>query len=296
MSDWIFELETEYHRARWVYQGWGNGYVWRSDLNEIKPYFWQVDVEYDGNQDMAHGYADTPELAMQAAQAELSSMTETTNDYYAVATLEAAPACSYSRKATRRRNMARKRDMSLYSRHAILPERGRRPHKAPSVRAEELREIAHQRGLEAAPDPQASFPGWQTLVNCSRQALGVVGERVAATALARAGWQVTTLTHGGTDLRAKNPETGELVKVEVKTSRRGNDRKWRFNLQSARTSHKKSDVVMLQQILDSGAIYTYLIPSQELGNRKQLTLPSPDYKGKWAAYRQAATLNLATVL
>jgi hypothetical protein len=238
MSDWIFEPETEYHRNRWVWQGWGNGYVWLSDLNEIKPYFWQVDVEYGGHQNMMHGYADTPELAMAAAQDELSRMTETANDYYAAQPLEADP----------------------------------------------------------ADDPQGTFPGWQTLVTCSRHGLGVAGERIASAALINAGYEVTTLQRGGTDLRAKNPLTGELFKVEVKTARRSKDKKWRFALQTQRTSHLKSDVVMLQQILDSGAVYTYVIPAQDLGNRKLITVPSANYSGKWAAYRQSSTPRLEAVI
>lgn len=139
-----------------------------------------------------------------------------------------------------------------------------------------------------------------------RHRVGHLGELAAVLLLERAGYKVhipETRTTG--DLHAINPNTGELIRVEVKTARRGKDRKWRFTLLkidpndgSPQTDHRYSDIVLLLAVTLSGALVPFVIPVQAVAARHQIAITSDPrtYGGRFAIYRQRATaLTLAEV-
>lgn len=137
---------------------------------------------------------------------------------------------------------------------------------------------------------QPTLPGLiRQLSDQKAQAIGMIGEQLVYQALEAAGYRPVTLQHGGCDLRAISPATGEIFCVEVKTSRRGKDGRWRFKLYKAgHTDHRKSQVVVLLAITLSGDVIPFVIPTSELQNQRQAVISSDPrtYSGRLAAYRQ----------
>lgn len=135
------------------------------------------------------------------------------------------------------------------------------------------------------------------LANPTSKAVGTLGETIIAYQLQRAGYDVS-FTHPGQrrgDLRVIDTETGEVFAVEVKTSRRAKDGKWRFTLYKAgHTDYRDSDYVVLCCAQPTGATVTFVIPQAALGQRSQLTITSNPiaYAGRWAAYRQDSQVSL----
>lgn len=126
------------------------------------------------------------------------------------------------------------------------------------------------------------------------QALGMLGERHAAYLLQRVGYHVETVpkeAHAG-DLRVTCPQTGEVWRVEVKTSRRANNRRepgWQFCLRKPKhTDYAHADFVLLMAVRAAGTVVCFLIPTDAIETASQIRLAcrNPlEYKGKYARYR-----------
>lgn len=124
------------------------------------------------------------------------------------------------------------------------------------------------------------------LLDCNRRQIGTFGELLARELLLGNGYLVET--GRGCDLVAGNPHTGQVYRIEVKTSRRCKDGKWRFTLyKKSHTDHRKSDVVILMCISDVGIAIPFIIPVTELQNQRQCVICSDPfkYRGRLAAFR-----------
>lgn len=96
------------------------------------------------------------------------------------------------------------------------------------------------------------------------------------------------------DLVVTDTSTGEILKVEVKTARRGTYQgRWQFLLrkhdQHGVTDISHSDIVILLAIDDNNRIYPYVIPSKFMEQRTKVALTShPEkYSGRIASFRQS---------
>lgn len=128
-------------------------------------------------------------------------------------------------------------------------------------------------------------------LNASRHAVGTLGELIAQKLLKDNGYYVQPVEKGQglAGLRAIDQDTGQVFDVEVKTARRGKDRKWRFKLWKAgHTDHRKADVVILIALTKAGRAVSFIVPCSELTNQKQAVITShpEDYGGKLAKFRR----------
>lgn len=91
------------------------------------------------------------------------------------------------------------------------------------------------------------------------------------------------------DLVVTNIETGQILKVEVKTSMEGVGRKWKVCLNKAKhTFVGHADLVVIQLVIRTGRVVSFFIPSEILLNKNTLTWRNPETpNSKWAQYRQA---------
>lgn len=159
-----------------------------------------------------------------------------------------------------------------------------------------MHDVAYNKGAMMIAS-QLSLPTIQLyLSDDTRKAVGTMGEIVAARLLERAGYEVS-FTHNEKrgDLRAVDPATGVILRIEVKTARRGTDRKWRFLLwKQGHTDYRDANVLILLPILKSGRPVPFIIPVNLLGDRSQIVITShpEDYAGRWAQYRQKGQLRL----
>lgn len=120
------------------------------------------------------------------------------------------------------------------------------------------------------------------------QTLGVHGEQVAMALFEKNGYRVLRPGIKSGDLLVVHLETGEVNKIEVKTARRNSAGRWQFNLRKkGKTDSRYSDYVLLMAVIVSGRVVPFLIPSEEVSARSQVTLFShPDrYNGKYSDYR-----------
>lgn len=129
-----------------------------------------------------------------------------------------------------------------------------------------------------------------------RNAIGALGERMAALLLQQQGYVVD---HVGRDRQRRGDlrvidGAGEVIRVEVKTARRGKDTKWRFLLWKKSTEVKSgqdcrdADILILLAVLKTGDVVPFVIPMPEARDRSQICITShPDtYTGCWSSYRQ----------
>ena len=126
---------------------------------------------------------------------------------------------------------------------------------------------------------------------CSAQALGDVGEIYVASKLISAGYRVKKSPKFQGDLICHDQQTGERLRVEVKTARRNAQGYWQFNLRKrGKTDVSHADVIILVQITDFCKPYLYVIPTFEVGNAHQIKITSHPtvYSGKYAAFRVLA--------
>lgn len=87
----------------------------------------------------------------------------------------------------------------------------------------------------------------------------------------------------------------DTLKVEVKTARQGKNGKWLFALTKSSTDVKrfqdinKSDLVLLQCVVECGEVITFAVPTTILANNKYIRITSnpKTYNGKLAKYRVA---------
>lgn len=119
--------------------------------------------------------------------------------------------------------------------------------------------------------------------------VGAGGEAHAYRQLQEAGYVVTYPTERKQgDLKVIDKTTGEIFKVEVKTSREGRDGKWQICLnRGKKTSVKHADFVLIQLVMRSGRVVVFLIPAWIIATKKQITWRNPETpNSKWAQYRR----------
>jgi hypothetical protein len=123
----------------------------------------------------------------------------------------------------------------------------------------------------------------------SHVVLGSLGEMLLSAYLKSQGWhKVFSGEKKQGDVSGVHPETGEIVRFEVKTAKRGSQRGWQFCLnKGTKTACSHSDFVFLLVIDEHGAIYRYLVPAPYFGRITQISISSHPtaYKGKLAAFR-----------
>ena len=134
-------------------------------------------------------------------------------------------------------------------------------------------------------------PQYQRIVRCyvaMNLMVGGFGEAYAHRQFVQAGYEVACPTEKKQgDLRIKNPNTGEVLRIEVKTSQKG-VRGWCVCLNKAgKTSVEHSDMVVLQLVTRAGYVVSYFIPSELLINKKSISFRRADSpNSKWAQYRK----------
>src|SRR3972149_4533713 len=101
--------------------------------------------------------------------------------------------------------------------------------------------------IQFCPDSFESFV-WGMLVmlnNPKAHSVGLYGEQILYNVLTDKGYEVCTPKSGEKrgDLRVIDPESGEVLAIEVKTSRKGTEG-WRFTLWKKNSqNHRYSDIV-----------------------------------------------------
>lgn len=134
-----------------------------------------------------------------------------------------------------------------------------------------------------------------TLADHNRLGIGTAGEMTARLLFEQAGYAVRLAGRNKGDLTIIDTGTGESWNVEVKTSRRNRDGKWRFKLVKAgHTDHRYADYVLMLAVLKSGRCIPFLVPVAALENQRQAVICShpESYSGKLAQYRQIGRLKL----
>jgi len=111
------------------------------------------------------------------------------------------------------------------------------------------------------------------LANPNTRALGTLGEYAAMCLLRNAGYTVSNTRpgqHRG-DLRVIDPETGEVLIVEVKTARQNSSKKWSFCLfREGKTDYRHADILIALAVLKSGDVIPFVIPTSAIPFRKKL--------------------------
>lgn len=127
----------------------------------------------------------------------------------------------------------------------------------------------------------------------SSNQLGALGERVVIEALTKLGYiaRPSSRTRGEKfDIWAKNNQTGEVIRVEVKTSRRSKEGKYRFLLyRKGKQDHSYADYVILLALTMTGYLGVFVVPQVVLANQHQAVITSHPlrYAGKLARYRRS---------
>lgn len=138
----------------------------------------------------------------------------------------------------------------------------------------------------------------QLWLSTNTPATGYLGELLVAEMLQGSRWKVyRPRARKAGDLWVTDTLTGEVLKVEIKTSTTGWNGRFQFCLRKpGHTTIDHADVVILLCI-DGDDIYPYVIPAAFFEKRVKAAISShPDkYGGRWATFRQAPDkLNLAT--
>lgn len=129
-----------------------------------------------------------------------------------------------------------------------------------------------------------------SLTNLTNKQIGGIGEIWLSEALRNQGYEVQPGIQGQKrgDLLAIHPKTGEITKIEVKTSRRCKDGKWRFTLtKKGCTDHRHADKVALLAVLKTGQVVVFMIPVSEVADQNAAVISShpEQYNGKFAKWR-----------
>src|SRR4051812_28096395 len=122
----------------------------------------------------------------------------------------------------------------------------------------------------------------------SHNAVGLAGEVVAARAFEANGYTVD-ISHDRGDLHVFDSD-GVLSLVEVKTSRKGADGRWRFCLyKKGSQNHRKSDFVVLLCVGKTGFAVPFVVPIHVLQNRNAVCIPRwpLDYQAYLSPCRQS---------
>lgn len=119
--------------------------------------------------------------------------------------------------------------------------------------------------------------------------VGAGGEAYAQAKFEACGYEVKpTLPNSKQgDFRIKNPVTGEVMRVEIKTSRKG-VKGWCVCLNKGKkTAARHADMVVLQLITQAGRVVCYFIPSDILANKQSISFRTADSpNSKWGEYRR----------
>ncbi len=129
----------------------------------------------------------------------------------------------------------------------------------------------------------------------SPQALGYAGERYALTHYQQNGFKVEHQPDGyHFDLLLTCPVKKTTIKIEVKTARKASDGRWHYTLyKKNHADHVTSDYVLLLQISPCGSVTTYLIPTDVLLAKKQVSMSaSENYTGIYSQYKNTITPEL----
>lgn len=129
---------------------------------------------------------------------------------------------------------------------------------------------------------------WLRLGYSSPQTLGKYGEQFAFAWLKSSGYVVADVSQdsGNGDLRVTIPDTGEIVRVEVKTATRGNDNRFQFCLKNRFADIQESDYVLFLIVDRHSTLYHYVVPTAILGKTSKLSLRTHPtrYRGKIAPF------------
>jgi hypothetical protein len=126
-----------------------------------------------------------------------------------------------------------------------------------------------------------------------RVTLGYVGEEYAKVVLEAHGY-ITEIDHEAKhgDLHCMDAQ-GNIIRVEVKTSRIGKDKYFTFNLRKWRngvqtTNCTKCDALFLQCVRPSGLVEFYVIPHYAVSDINIIKIRSKatKYPSRWKQYRQ----------
>ena len=123
-------------------------------------------------------------------------------------------------------------------------------------------------------------------------ALGAEGERFARQQFEAMGYVVRPPLEKKTgDLAVIDKSTGEVIKVEVKTSRNGSDGRWQFCVTRRAVGRNKTDcqhadVVLLQAVnAKTGLVTAYIVPAKEMNGQAILRISSAGSAlSKWARF------------
>lgn len=135
---------------------------------------------------------------------------------------------------------------------------------------------------------QMSIPELTAHMSQGRVAIGTAGENMVAKAFEESGYHVRTAYSNG-DLHVIN-KSGELFYVEVKTSRKGVDGRWRFTLfKKGSQTHHYANFVVLLCVMKSGFSIPFVIPIEHCRDVNSITIPTypGHYQGKYATFRQS---------
>lgn len=129
--------------------------------------------------------------------------------------------------------------------------------------------------------------GVDMLNNPNAHSVGLYGETIVREVLSQKGYEVVT-PQSGVDLQVIDPETGEILGVEVKTSRRGKHG-WQFTLwKKGSQNHHLSDIVILLAHVKVGLPVAFVIPTKHIRDLHSIKIASHplNYDGKYARFRQ----------
>lgn len=123
-------------------------------------------------------------------------------------------------------------------------------------------------------------------------ALGAEGEQFARQQFEAMGYVVSIPTEKKAgDLRVMNPDTGEVLRVEIKTGRDGRDGRWQFCITRRavgrnKTNCQDSDMVVVQAVnAITGLVMVYVIPTKEVNGQAILRISQAgSARSKWARF------------
>lgn len=135
---------------------------------------------------------------------------------------------------------------------------------------------------------QGTLPEMTAHLAQTHVAVGLAGEVVIARAFEANGYTVD-ISHDRGDLHVFDAD-GVMSIVEVKTSRKGADGRWRFCLyKKGSQNHRKADFVVLLAVGKTGFGVPFVVPIHVVRDKNAVCIPRwpLDYQGYLAPYRQS---------
>lgn len=135
---------------------------------------------------------------------------------------------------------------------------------------------------------QMTMPELTAHMAQTHTAVGLAGEIATARAFEVNGYAVD-IAHEGGDLHVIDTH-GVIYRVEVKTSRKGADGRWRFTLyKKGSQDHKKADFVVLLALAKTGHAIPFVVPIDVCREKHSVCIPTwpLTYNGWLAQYRQS---------